>query len=202
MVVTRSALGWRCLEMRPQPRSDCHLLVSVIAGVGGCTVHGREDSSCGGGRVEIDSGRSLLSISLANATLAAAIEQGGPFPIVLLEHGSGVVPAMYTILAEGLASHGFVVAATNHPPDSLIAVFPDGQEVRSKPYWPVDADRRTQGVAIGRFAEDVLVADVRFVLDQLQEMNSRDTFWRGHINASKIGIVGHSMGGTTSGVGD
>jgi dienelactone hydrolase len=132
-----------------------------------------------------------------NASLGAPIEDG-PFPLVLLEHGSGVVPAIYTVLAEGLASHGFVVAATNHPPDSLIAVFPDGHEVRSQPYWPVNANRRTQGVAIGRFAEDVLVADVRFVLDRLQEMNSRDSFWHGHIDTSKIGIVGHSMGGTTA----
>jgi dienelactone hydrolase len=133
-----------------------------------------------------------------NASLGAPMENGEPFPLVLLEHGSGVVPAIYTVLAEGLASHGFVVAATNHPPDSLIAVFPDGREVRSKPYWPVNADRRTQGVAIGRFAEDVLVADVRFVLDKLQEMNARDAFWHGHIDVSKIGIVGHSMGGTTA----
>jgi len=133
-----------------------------------------------------------------NASIGASIKESGPFPLLLLEHGSGVVPAMYTVLAEGLASHGFIVAATNHPPDSLIAVFPDGREIRSKPYWPSDADRRTQGVAIGRFAEDVLVKDVRFVLDKLQEMNSHDNFWRGHMDLSKIGIVGHSMGGTTA----
>ncbi len=133
-----------------------------------------------------------------NGKQGAAMEHGGHFPLVLLEHGSGVVPAIYTILAEGLASHGFVVAATNHPPDSLIAVYPDGREIRSKPYWPENADRRTQGVAIGKFAEDVLVADVRFVLDKIQQMNSRDTFWRGHIDLAKIGIVGHSMGGTTA----
>jgi dienelactone hydrolase len=133
-----------------------------------------------------------------NASPEAPIENGGPFPLVLLEHGSGVVPASYTALAEGLASHGFVVAATNHPLDSLIVVFPDGHEIRSQPYWPVNADRRTQGIAIGKFAEEVLVADVRFVLDKLEEINSRDTFWRGHIDMSKIGIVGHSMGGTTA----
>ncbi len=133
-----------------------------------------------------------------NSKLGAAIEHGGRFPLVLLEHGSGVVPAIYTILAEGLASHGFVVVATNHPPDSLIAVYPDGREARSKPYWPENADRRAQGVAIGKFADDVLVADVRFVLDKMQEMNSRDTFWRGHIDLAKVGIVGHSMGGTAA----
>jgi predicted dienelactone hydrolase len=133
-----------------------------------------------------------------HATLRAPVAEGGPFPIVLLEHGSSVVPAVYTVLAEGLASSGFIVVATNHPPDSLISVFPDGHELKFTPYWPAEADRRTQGVAIGRFADEVLVADVRFVLDQLQDMNSHDHFWHGRLDLSKIGIAGHSMGGTTA----
>jgi dienelactone hydrolase len=133
-----------------------------------------------------------------HARLLAPMAEGGPFPVVLLEHGSSVVPAIYTVLAEGLASSGFIVVATNHPPDSLISVFPDGHELKFTPYWPAEADRRTQGVAIGKFADEVLVADVRFVIDQLQEMNSHDRFWHGHLDLSKIGIVGHSMGGTTA----
>src|SRR5215475_11956828 len=44
----------------------------------------------------------------------------------------------------------------------------------------------------------MLVADVRFVLDQFQELNSHDEFWHGHLDFSKVGIVGHSMGGTTA----
>ena len=133
-----------------------------------------------------------------HARLLAPIAEAGPFPVVLLEHGSSVVPAIYTVLGEGLASSGFIVVATNHPPDSLIAVFPDGHELKFTPYWPAEADRRTQGVAIGKFADEVLVADVRFVLEQLQEMNSHDHFWHAHLDLAKVGIVGHSVGGTTA----
>ncbi len=135
-----------------------------------------------------------------NARSEAPVLEGGPFPVVLLEHGSGVVPAAYTVLAEGLASRGLVVAATNHPPDSLIAVYPDGHELRSAPYWPLDADRRAQGVAIGKFAEDVLVRDARFVLDRLAAAARSDPFWKGRLDLSRVGIAGHSMGGTTAAV--
>jgi predicted dienelactone hydrolase len=128
----------------------------------------------------------------------APIAQQGPYPVVFLEHGTGTVPSIYTVLAEGVASMGFVVVAINHTPDSLISVFPDGHAVRFKPYWPSDADRRTQGEAMGRFAEDVLVRDVRFVLDKLGEMQSHDDFWHAQLGVSRVGIVGHSMGGTTA----
>jgi len=134
----------------------------------------------------------------AHAWRDSTIAHQEAFPVVLLEHGSGVVPAIYTSLAESLASNGFIVVATNHPPDSLIAVFPDGHELRFQPYWPEKADRRNQGVAISKFAEDVLVVDVRFVLDQLQQLNSDDGFWNGHLDLSRVAIVGHSMGGTTA----
>ena len=133
-----------------------------------------------------------------HARIHPAWAGGGPFPVVLLEHGSSMVPAAYTVLAESLASQGFVVVGTNHPPDSLIAVYADGHELRFTPYWPENADRHAQGVAIGEFAEKVLVADVRFVLDRLQGMDERPGFWRGHLDLSRIAIAGHSMGGTTA----
>ena len=132
--------------------------------------------------------------------LLTPMAKGGPFPVVLLEHGAGVVPAIYTVLAEGLASTGFIVIATNHPAASLIAVFPNGHDIRFSPYWPSEADRRTQGVAIGKFVEEVLVRDVQFVLDRLKEMEVHDKFWRDQLDLSRIGIVGHSLGGATAAV--
>jgi dienelactone hydrolase len=134
----------------------------------------------------------------AHAQTSAPLAPGGPFPVVLLEHGLAVVPAIYTVLGEGLASSGFIVVATNHPTEALLTPFPDGHERKFTEFWPAQADRRAQGIAMGKFVEEVLVADVRFVLDQLQEMNSSDRFWRNHLNLSKVGIVGHSMGGAVA----
>lgn len=122
----------------------------------------------------------------------------GTFPVVLLEHGTNLVPAIYTVLAEGLASHGFVGVATNHPLEALVTVYPDGHQHSFKQYWPENADRRTQGLAIYKFGDEVLEKDVRFVLEQLQQMNANDREWHGHLDLSKVGIVGHSMGGTTA----
>jgi predicted dienelactone hydrolase len=72
---------------------------------------------------------------LTHARLQAPLAERGPFPVVLLEHGSRVVPAIDTVLGEGLASSGFIAVATNHPiiPDSLISVFPDGHELKFTP---------------------------------------------------------------------
>jgi predicted dienelactone hydrolase len=139
--------------------------------------------------------RGVGTHSTFGAPLAA---NGQPFPVVLLEHGSSFVPALYTALAESLASQGFVVVASSHPPDALVTSFPDGRAIPFHPYWPADAGRRDQGMAIGRFAEDVLVGDVKFVLNQLERMNSRGGVWEHGLNLARIGIAGHSMGGTTA----
>jgi predicted dienelactone hydrolase len=124
---------------------------------------------------------------------------GSPFPVVLLEHGLGMVPTVYTALAEDLASFGFVVAATNHTDTSLLAVFPDGRSIAYRAPWPTNVERKVQGAAMGSYL-DVWVSDVRFVLDELGRRNQGEKFWRGHLDLSKTGILGHSYGGTTSAV--
>ena len=139
---------------------------------------------------------SVRTHSIAGASLAA----GGPFPVVLLEHGSGSVPALYSILAEALASSGFVVAATNHPGAALISIFPGGREVRFRPYAPAGADELQEAEAMGKFARDVLAADVEFVLDQLALLDRRDGFWRGRLDLARVGIAGHSLGGTVGAI--
>ena len=135
---------------KPKPRLGSHVLVSRNGwNVSLCTLYGQKDQAdavTDEWKPQSGFERQVHAHSRASG---APIVQGGSFPVVFLEHGTGVVPSIYTVLAEGLASMGFVVAAINHTPDSLISVFPDGHEVKFKPYWPNDADRRTQGAGNG-----------------------------------------------------
>ena len=107
------------------------------------------------------------------------------FPVLLFSPlwNSGRSP--YTFFYEMLASHGFIVAAIEHPLD-----YPnvDFEIVSRKDTQPLDA----------RLAKRV--SDVGFVLDQLKKMNSADAgeLFAGKLDLDRVGIVGHSFGGSTA----
>lgn len=85
-------------------------------------------------------------------------EKSGPFPLILFSHHSGGHRRAATFLCTHLCSHGYVVAAMDHPPEQVLA------------------NR---------------VPELRFLLDQTLS----HTEW--NIDSTRIGIVGHSLGGWT-----
>ncbi|MER7343669.1 hypothetical protein ABT403_38400, partial [Streptomyces sp. NPDC000075] len=54
---------------------------------------------------------------------APVADGGGRLPVVLFSPGSGGVRTQNTAWAEELASHGYVVAALDHPYDSAAVVL-------------------------------------------------------------------------------
>ena len=85
-------------------------------------------------------------------------EGSGPHPLILFSHHSGGHRRAATFLCTHLCSHGYVVAAMDHPPEQVLA------------------NR---------------VPELRFLLDQTLS----HTEW--NIDSTRIGIVGHSLGGWT-----
>ncbi|MFD7160868.1 alpha/beta hydrolase [Kribbella sp. NPDC059898] len=85
-----------------------------------------------------------------------------------------------TSLAEDLASHGYVVMTMDHPGEASEVVFPDGR-LR---VIEISPDVQTDPVQ-SRLMMDTRFADMRFVLDQLDE---------------PVGVYGHSAGGATAAV--
>ncbi|WP_410666296.1 alpha/beta hydrolase family protein [Amycolatopsis sp. lyj-84] len=107
----------------------------------------------------------------------------GRRPLVLLSPGAGNNRITLTAMAERLASQGFVVAGIDHAHEAWATEFPDGLRQcvacgRPDDPWPAAIANRA--------------IDTSFVIDTLL----KDSRWS--IDAGKIGMAGHSAGGSAT----
>lgn len=115
----------------------------------------------------------------------------GSFPVLVFSHGYDGVQAIYTSFIEELVSHGFVVAAINHPYIAGITVFPDGRTVELAPV-PDDPEQRDRYF---QRAFRAVTGDIIFTLDYLTQCNDHHPLLRNHLNLEQAGVYGHSFGG-------
>jgi predicted dienelactone hydrolase len=122
------------------------------------------------------------------------------YPVVVFSHGMGVPRSYYTMLFEDLASHGFVVAAIDHPHLGFVAV--DGKAIPPYPRWtaPPEGGLRdaTDEVrdAWWKPGDTYFSDDQRFVLDRLYSLARRDPEGRftGRLDLRRVAMAGHSHG--------
>jgi dienelactone hydrolase len=149
--------------------------------------------------------RAIQVNARVEADLAASDD---PFPVLIMSHGSGLLPELYTTTAEALASHGFVVFGVSHPYNALASRLATGGVVLMSPAAdPVNID-----VAPGVSAVDIAEAtdtrgsrllavqanDLRFVLDQVERLNGSDARFIGRLDVERVGVFGHSFGGAAA----
>lgn len=112
-----------------------------------------------------------------NAPFASGL---GALPLIMFSHGSCGIPAQSPFLNGLFASYGFIVAAPPHPGNQL-----------SDP-----------GCGLPAAQVDSFVnrpPDVSFVLDQMLALNDDESsMFFGHVDATRIGMSGHSFGGLTT----
>ncbi len=106
-----------------------------------------------------------------------------PYPLVVYSHGMGAFRNQSIFLTESLASRGYVVVA----PDHIDA-------------WAfVGGDFGGEGLEIDVDMFAGRPQDVSFLIDEvLARSAGSDAILRGLVDESRIGVMGHSMGGYTS----
>ncbi|KQX73120.1 dienelactone hydrolase family protein [Streptomyces sp. Root1310] len=132
--------------------------------------------------------------SVFNAPVA---DGGGRFPVVLFSPGSGGVRTQNTAWAEELASHGYLVAALDHPYDSAAVVLTDGRTLHTRTASTGDRDEDDK-LAAGWTA--VRAADLSFVLTQLDRLGRGEIAGplTGRLDTGRVAVTGHSMGGAAA----
>jgi dienelactone hydrolase len=102
----------------------------------------------------------------------AAVDRGGPYPLVVLSHGYSGTPVALSWLAENLASKGYVVVGPHHrdPPITDSAQF-----------------------AIPLLLRPL---DIAFTAHAVQRLaKGGDPFFGGLVDPSRVALAGYSMGG-------
>ncbi|GAB7185055.1 hypothetical protein ATKI12_4886 [Kitasatospora sp. Ki12] len=134
----------------------------------------------------------------SRAVFDAPVEStGGRFPVVLFSPGSGGVRTQNTAWAEELASHGYVVAALDHPYDSAAVVLADGRTITTETASSGDPDKDEQ-LAVGWTA--IRAADLGFVLTRLDALDRGESAdpLTGRLDTGRVAVTGHSMGGAAA----
>ena len=123
---------------------------------------------------------------------ARVAESVSTYPVILLSPGNATNVEFYSALAEDLASHGFVVIGLDHPFQVAAVALNDEVAVYAGDP-PLD---RAAEVTSRRI--DERVADIAFVLDTLVRDGPGLELLSGHLDLSRIGLMGHSNGGVAA----
>lgn len=124
-------------------------------------------------------GDSFTSVRALDVDVTTA-SADGPFPLVVYSHGSGGVRYLHSDYTETIASHGYVVAAPDHPGNTAIERV-------------LGTSAEFGDIALNRPLDVIEVIDVL-----LEGSTDAAASFTPLIDGERIAVTGHSFGGFTS----
>jgi predicted dienelactone hydrolase len=106
-----------------------------------------------------------------------------PYPVIVISHGLADNRNGFVYLAQHLASHGFAVAALDHPVANSKQFQQFLAGIASPPRQTELIDRPL---------------DIKYLLDELQRLSETDSRFKNKLNLQQVGVIGHSLGGYTA----
>jgi predicted dienelactone hydrolase len=129
----------------------------------------------------------------------SAAPAAGRFPLVLMLPGLGFAAPQYAVLAEELASRGYVVVGVT-PTGSANLTVVDGQAVGPTAEGnPSDfsGEQTAHDRTVGERLLRTWVDDARFAADWTTSPEGVGLL-KGHVDLAHLAYIGHSFGGTTA----
>lgn len=116
------------------------------------------------------------------------------WPLATFDHGLGGFRSQNTFLVEELASHGFVVAALDHPGDALATTLPGGETLPYEGLPPTDAPGYVEAVVALGARWTVDTGALLGALGALEPVGDLAAF-AGSLDLGRGLALGHSAGG-------
>lgn len=125
------------------------------------------------------------------------------FPLLLFDHGWGNPTFLYTAELQDIVSHGYVVAAIDHPYDTAFTLFPDGDATFfAQERFNSETAKQPHGLSdYAKERVEVMALDNQFALTQILRYAATRSLgapFYARIDSTKIGVLGHSIGGLTA----
>lgn len=146
----------------------------------------------------------VLSVETNSLVKAPIAEPGVTFPLLIFSPSLGANLSAYSFYAEQLAQEGYIVVGVNHLYESEYVFDKEGKFFLNNVTFhdslknleiPEQITAEEYRVVKGQ-RQKVLGEDLIFCLNQLISLN--DTEFSNQIDLSKVGVYGHSIGGTAA----
>lgn len=146
---------------------------------------------------DVDSAAVRSWSNISTHALIDATPQGAhAYPLVIFSHGQGVSRSQYTSFIEDLTSQGYVVAAIDHPYGG-VTVLHDGRILSTSADTAGGESDSAYARRVSEWADDAALVLTRLVRPGGEPLLAERGL-QPSLDASRIAMVGHSLGGAAA----